>query len=260
MIVLADSIPAGHALAAPSLVAKFHQLEAPTEQQQSKESGLQQPEIENTKDSSAVRITALAQLSSSLLRRATFLVVATRRNVDVVSSSAMLLVGVGASAAAGAALVLPMLLYYHFVDRKKSNAVAALTFCCTLTFTLLLALLVPIDIMYASSTGTGSAQGTEEARNPLAPSVTEAAAAAHASNASSAFTPAGAAAAAAAAAGWAALKSATLPLTPELLQRMYFSLSLFVFMSCFLLTPAAIFYANESNKRRVGASGMYLSQ
>lgn len=172
-----------------------------------------------------------------------------------ISNNRMLLVGIGASAAAGAALVLPMLLYYHFVDRRQNNTAAALTFCCTLTFALLLALLVPIDIMQASTAGSGSIQAVEEPSGLLAPSITEAAAAAHAANASSAFTPAGAAAAAAAAAGWAALRSATLPLTAELLQRMYYFLGVGVFCCCFLLTPAAIFYANETNKRRVGNAG-----
>lgn len=163
----------------------------------------------------------------------------------------MLLVGIGASAAAGAALVLPLLLYYHFVDRKKSTLVTGLTFCCTLTSALLLALLVPIDIMQASTANSDSMQVPEEPRAVQAPSVTEAAAAAHAANASSAFTPAGAAAAAAAAAGWAALRSATLPLTADLLQRIYLFLGAAVFVCCFLLTPAAVFYANERNRRCV---------
>ncbi|KAL8270566.1 hypothetical protein Esti_005537 [Eimeria stiedai] len=172
------------------------------------------------------------------------------RNVDLSSSSRMLLIGLGASAAAGAALLLPILLYHHFVDSRKSNALAALTFCCTLTFALLLALLVPIDIMLSSSTWSSSVETTEEVNSSMGPSVAEAAAAAHASNISSAFTPAGAAAAAAAAAGWAALKSATLPLTSEQLQRMYFILGLAAFSCCFVLTPAAIFYATESSKRQ----------
>ncbi|KAL8438015.1 hypothetical protein Efla_003555 [Eimeria flavescens] len=143
-----------------------------------------------------------------------------------------------------------MLLYYHFVDSKKSSGVAAVTFCCTLTFALLLALLVPIDIMLATSAGSPSTQSSKELNQPAAPSVAEAAAAAHASNVSSAFTPASAAAAAAAAAGWAALKSATLPLTSEQLQRTYFFLSVAVFFCCFVLTPSAVFYASESNRRR----------
>ncbi|CDJ67555.1 hypothetical protein, conserved [Eimeria necatrix] len=170
-------------------------------------------------------------------------------NENHISCEEMLLVGIGASAAAGAALVLPLLLYYHFVDRKKSTLVTGLTFCCTLTSALLLALLVPIDIMQASTANSDSMQVPEEPRAVQAPSVAEAAAAAHAANASSAFTPAGAAAAAAAAAGWAALRSATLPLTADLLQRIYLFLGVAVFVCCFLLTPAAVFYANERNRR-----------
>ncbi|CDJ48364.1 hypothetical protein, conserved [Eimeria brunetti] len=165
----------------------------------------------------------------------------------------MLLMGLGAAAAAGAAFVLPLLLYYHFVDRRKSTPIAALSFCFTLTFALLLALLVPIDIMQAStanSSATGKDGASERLQQP--PSVAEAAAAAHASNtAAAAFTPAGAAAAAAAAAGWAALKKATLPLTPEVLQQLYLFLGIAVFLCCFILTPAAIFYANENNRKRV---------
>ncbi|KAL8446704.1 hypothetical protein Emag_004652 [Eimeria magna] len=162
----------------------------------------------------------------------------------------MLLFGLGASAAACAALLLPILLYHYFVDSRKSNTLAAFTFCCTLTSALLLALLVPLDIVLSSSTGSLSVKTVEEVNSPLAPSLAEAAAAAHASNVSSAFTPAGAAAAAAAAAGWAALKSATLSLTSEHLQRMYSVLGLAVFFCCFVLTPAAIFYATELNKRQ----------
>ncbi|KAL8446868.1 hypothetical protein Emed_004747 [Eimeria media] len=162
----------------------------------------------------------------------------------------MLLIGLGALAAAGAALLLPVLLYHYFVDNRKSNTLAAFTFCCTLTFALLLALLVPIDIVLASSTRSSSAETAEEVASSLGPSVAEAAAAAHASNVSSAFTPASAAAAAAAAAGWAALKNATLPLTSEHLQRMYLFLGLAAFFCCFVLTPAAIFYATELNKRQ----------
>ncbi|XP_026189929.1 uncharacterized protein LOC34618998 [Cyclospora cayetanensis] len=162
----------------------------------------------------------------------------------------MLLVGFGALAAASAAVVLPILLYYHFVDCKKSNAATAFTFCCTLTLALLLAFLVPIDIMLASSMGSGSLRAQADSDGAPAPSVAEAAAAAHASNTASAFTPAGAAAAAAAAEGWRALKNAFLPLTVELLQRMYAFLGFAVFICCFLLTPAAIFYSNESNRRR----------
>ncbi|KAL8431298.1 hypothetical protein ACSSS7_005383 [Eimeria intestinalis] len=104
--------------------------------------------------------------------------------------------------------------------------------------------------MLSSSTWSSSAETTEEVHSSLGPSVAEAAAAAHASNASSAFTPPAAAAAAAAAAGWAALKSATLPLTTEHLQRMYLILGLAAFFCCFVLTPAAIFYAIESDKRQ----------
>lgn len=165
----------------------------------------------------------------------------------------MLLVGLGAAAAASAACMLPLLLYYHFVDRKKDTPIAALSFCSTLTFALLLALLVPIDIMQASTVNFATLQNADipqELQQP--PSVAEAAAAAHASNtAAAAFTPAGAAAAAAAAAGWAALKRASLPLTPDVLQQLYLGLGIAVFLCCFILTPAAIFYAKESDRRRV---------
>ncbi|CDJ34416.1 uncharacterized protein EMH_0090050 [Eimeria mitis] len=151
----------------------------------------------------------------------------------------MLLVGLGAVAAAGAAFVLPLLLYYHFVDRRKSSPIAALSFCFTLTFALLLALLVPIDIMQASTANSAALRKTEPSRElQQPPSVAEAAAAAHASNtAAAAFTPAGAAAAAAAAAGWAALRNAVLPLTPEVLQQLYLCLGIAVFLCCFVLTP-----------------------
>ncbi|OEH75618.1 hypothetical protein cyc_02100 [Cyclospora cayetanensis] len=131
----------------------------------------------------------------------------------------MLLVGFGALAAASAAVVLPILLYYHFVDCKKSNAATAFTFCCTLTLALLLAFLVPIDIMLASSMGSGSLRAQADSDGAPAPSVAEAAAAAHA----------------------------------KLLQRMYAFLGFAVFICCFLLTPAAIFYSNESNRRRVSS-------
>ncbi|CDI86273.1 hypothetical protein, conserved [Eimeria praecox] len=164
----------------------------------------------------------------------------------------MLLVGLGAAIAAGAAFVLPLLLYYHFVDRRKSTPIAALSFCSTLTLALLLALLVPIDIMQASTANSDAIQKAEASQElQQAPSVAEAAAAAHASNtAAAAFTPAGAAAAAAAAAGWAALRKAALPLTPEALQQLYLCLGIAVFFCCFILTPAAIFYANESDRRQ----------
>lgn len=165
----------------------------------------------------------------------------------------MFLMGLGAAAAASAAFVLPLFLYYHFVDKRKSTPIAAVSFCGTLTFALLLAFLVPIDIMQASTANSAAVRGTEASKElQPPPSVAEAAAAAHASNvAAAAFTPAGAAAAAAATAGWAALTKVVHPLTPEVLQQLYLSLGIAVFLCCFILTPAAIFYANESDRRRV---------